>query len=490
MKILQEILNSKVLLEEGKIEFEDVKLVDSTLEQTAETLKSILRPSDLTLKEVYCQFLSCTEKTLVKSIKKYSLFRSKIWRYALMKILDEKEYLPVDIDFKSEKTTFSLSKERNDLQIIQIGPNKEVKIPTHYHLGIEKGNKRFILQAQDDFDIFCISFFYEKNDEGIIDEFVKHIDEWIKENNFYKKAKISPNGKFIDVKDYTWKDVFLDEDVKKQLVLNIVDFFEKEKIYKANGISSKCGLIWEGPPGTGKTLTAKILANVLNDITFIWVTPDDVFTPKDVANIYDMARELSPSIVFFEDADLFCTQRSLGSDNRVLGEIMNQLDGLVPLEGVVTIFTSNDPGTMEKALIDRPGRFDERIEFLLPKKDIIIKLLKNFLDIPHYNDKDLPEIAENIETMKLSGAHIKRVCDLATIYAINEKSLKGDIAVLDKEHFFKALNKMQKIKIKAVKKDDYLEPREYGPIRSRVVENTEKKSILGKVISEIQSNKR
>jgi AAA+ superfamily predicted ATPase len=436
-------------------ENKEINISKANLGQIGQMIDAVFHPyreDPVTLDKIYCSFLKCKSDDISRDKKVYPPYRTNLVLYALDKILSgDSPYIKQELDLKVENNYVTLGKNDSDFHRIKISSTKEVRIPSYFHIGIQRSGGRFVLKTEIGWNgSITLHLIYKKGDEEFIDGFIEYLNNWIHKNNFYKGSKITPAGEFIDVKDYSWDDVFLKDETKDQIVMNVISFFKKEEIYKKNGISAKCGLIWEGPPGTGKTLTAKILANQLKDITFIWITPDDLHSSQSVSEIYMMARELSPTIVFFEDADLFCMDRGISRSNAILGEIMNQLDGLVQLEGVVTIFTSNDPGVMEKALVDRPGRFDERIVFGPPPKNIIISMLKKFMQKPKYDASDLDEVANRAEKIKLTGAHIKRLSDLAIIYAINEDSINSDgIAKVEAVHFFKALDKLKDMRIKA-----------------------------------------
>ena len=457
-KVLKEINEEDFRFANNK----NITLNKATLGQTGQILDLILHPPREEHKNAHCQYLECDPDDLIRDTKQFPAYKANLFKYVLF--YKDKKYKKEDLnttmknsDGKSFDYCVSAS-ESKDFQIINISQDKTVRIPTRIHVGMKKGSTKFIMKLVEDFNYFAIQFYYVKGKEKVIDDFIDYLNDLVDKNNFYKGQKISPGMDFLKLGNITWNDIFLDSETKEKISNNILDFFEKEEIYKKNGISSKCGLIWEGPPGTGKTLAGRVVASVLEGITFIWITPDDVRSASDVKSIYKIAKDLGPSVVFFEDADLYCVDRGRGGRNPVLGEIMNQLDGLVPLEGVVTIFTTNDPDVLEQALIDRPGRFDERVEFLPPKALVIVKMMKKFLTIPSYDEDDFDDIAEKSEKIKLTGAHIKRLCDLSTIFAIKDDSLdENDIAQLKKEHFEKAFENIKDMKIKAGEsKADYL----------------------------------
>jgi cell division protease FtsH len=142
-------------------------------------------------------------------------------------------------------------------------------------------------------------------------------------------------------------------------------------------MKSRRGLILSGPPGTGKTLVGKVLADTLG-VTFLWVLPRHVGSPDNIAEILNAARFLSPVVVLFEDLDLFGEDRHAGQSS-ILGELMNQLDGVSENDGIVTIATTNRLEVVESALRNRPGRFDRVIELGLPDMKARRKLLQRLL---------------------------------------------------------------------------------------------------------------
>jgi ATP-dependent 26S proteasome regulatory subunit len=127
------------------------------------------------------------------------------------------------------------------------------------------------------------------------------------------------------------------------------------------GVKARRGLILSGPPGTGKTLLGKVLADTL-DVSFMWVTPRHIANPQSFADILMVARFVSPVVVFLEDLDLFAGERESGGGTG-LGELMNQLDGAAENQDIVVIATTNHLDVVEKALRNRPGRFDRVLEF-------------------------------------------------------------------------------------------------------------------------------
>lgn len=271
-----------------------------------------------------------------------------------------------------------------------------------------------------------------------------------KKNNFLKGQKIDAKCKFISFdRTYSWDDLILDEVRKDDVRRNLANIIEYSDVYEKNGLTIKRGLIFHGPPGTGKTLLGKILCNLV-DWTFVWVTPRHLETARDVTRIVSMCRDLSPSILFLEDIDLFGGNRNQNSNVGVLGELMNQLDGIQENKNVITIATTNDVTVLEKALLKRPGRFDRVIEFGEPKDESIVKMLKLFAKGVNLDaDVNFDTLAKSLNG--LTGAQVRELVNLAILYAIDTKSYNEDkILSVKTSHFEQALPAVKKKDFKAV----------------------------------------
>jgi len=227
--------------------------------------------------------------------------------------------------------------------------------------------------------------------------------------------------------------LILPAELKDTLRSNICNLFDKLELYRKNKIVFKRGLILSGVPGTGKTLLGKILCSQI-DAAFIWVTPKFLTDAKQVSNICTMARELSPSVLFLEDIDLYGTSRHQTADKSVLGELMNQLDGLIENQYVIVIATTNDEESMEKALKNRPGRFDRIIKIPEPDEVCRLKMLELFTKNLTLDGLDLKAIAK--KTASFTGAHMKELVTTAVMNAMDKNSLDKDSnVILTKDHF-------------------------------------------------------
>jgi len=205
------------------------------------------------------------------------------------------------------------------------------------------------------------------------------------------------------------------------------------ELYEEIGIKPPKGVILYGSPGTGKTLLAKAVANQTS-ATFLRVVGSELIQkylgdgPKLVRELFRVADELSPSIVFIDEIDAIGTKRyeahSGGEKEiqRTMLELLNQLDGFDSRGDVKVIMATNRIETLDPALI-RPGRIDRKIEFPLPD----IKTKRKIFQI-HTGRMTLAEdvnLEEFVMTKdELSGADIKAICTEAGLLALRERRMK------------------------------------------------------------------
>jgi len=205
------------------------------------------------------------------------------------------------------------------------------------------------------------------------------------------------------------------------------------ELYEEVGIKPPKGVILYGVPGTGKTLLAKAVANSTS-ATFLRVVGSELIQkylgdgPKLVRELFRVADELAPSIVFIDEIDAVGTKRyesHSGGEReiqRTMLELLNQLDGFDSRHDVKVIMATNRIETLDPALI-RPGRIDRKIEFPLPD----IKTKRKIFQI-HTGKMTLAEDVTLEEFVmskdELSGADIKAICSEAGLLALRERRMK------------------------------------------------------------------
>eukprot|EP00878_Enallax_costatus_P001386 GHUV01001536.1.p1 GENE.GHUV01001536.1~~GHUV01001536.1.p1 ORF type:complete len:447 (+),score=137.91 GHUV01001536.1:262-1602(+) len=205
------------------------------------------------------------------------------------------------------------------------------------------------------------------------------------------------------------------------------------ELYEDIGIKPPKGVILYGEPGTGKTLLAKAVANSTS-ATFLRVVGSELIQkylgdgPKLVRELFRVADELSPSIVFIDEIDAIGTKRyesHSGGEReiqRTMLELLNQMDGFDALSEVKVIMATNRIDTLDPALI-RPGRIDRKIEFPLPDaktKRRIFGIHTGRMTLS--DDVNLEEFV--MAKDELSGADIKAVCTEAGLLALRERRMR------------------------------------------------------------------
>ncbi|KAL4468285.1 hypothetical protein ABPG72_015821 [Tetrahymena utriculariae] len=222
------------------------------------------------------------------------------------------------------------------------------------------------------------------------------------------------------------------------------------EIYEDMGIKPPKGVIMYGPPGTGKTLLAKAVANETS-ATFLRIVGSELIQkyagegPKLVRELFRVAEEHAPSIVFIDEIDAVGSKRyntSSGGEKeiqRTMLELLNQLDGFDSRTDVKVILATNKIESLDPALI-RPGRIDRKIEFPVPD----MKTKKKIFEI-HTSKMSLGEEV-NFDTFvhvkdDLSGADIKAMCTEAGLLALRERRMKVTL-----DDFTKAKDKVLYLK--------------------------------------------
>jgi AAA+ superfamily predicted ATPase len=172
------------------------------------------------------------------------------------------------------------------------------------------------------------------------------------------------------------EDIVIDEEVRETLRRNVIDLHLKRDMLKAHHVPIRRGVLLYGPPGTGKTFACRYLCGKLPNITRIVATGAALL---QVNSIFSLARTLQPSLVILEDVDLVFSSREVNLYSSVLGDLLDQMDGLRPHEDIGFILTTNSIDRMEAAIKDRPGRISQCIYFGAPKAELRKRYLLHYL---------------------------------------------------------------------------------------------------------------
>ncbi|CAG8469256.1 9474_t:CDS:2 [Dentiscutata erythropus] len=232
--------------------------------------------------------------------------------------------------------------------------------------------------------------------------------------------------------DVTYADVG-GLDIQKQEIREAVELpLTHFDLYRQIGIDPPRGVLLYGPPGTGKTMLVKAVAHHTT-ASFIRVVGSEFVQkylgegPRMVRDVFRLARENSPAIIFIDEIDAIATKRfdaQTGADRevqRILLELLNQMDGFDQTSNVKVIMATNRADTLDPALL-RPGRLDRKIEFPTPdrrQKRLIFSTITSKMNLSE--EVDLEDFVSRPD--KLSGAEIHAICQEAGMQAVRKKSI-------------------------------------------------------------------
>ncbi|KAJ9112803.1 26S proteasome regulatory subunit 6B [Naganishia adeliensis] len=217
-------------------------------------------------------------------------------------------------------------------------------------------------------------------------------------------------------------------DAQKQEIREAVELpLTQHDLYRNIGIDPPRGVLLYGPPGTGKTMLVKAVANATT-ASFIRVVGSEFVQkylgegPRMVRDVFRMARENSPCIIFIDEVDAIATKRfdaQTGADRevqRILLELLNQMDGFDQGDNVKVIMATNRQDTLDPALL-RPGRLDRKIEFPFPsrrERRLIFQTVTSKMNLGP--DIDLEDYVSRPD--RLSSAEIAAICQAAGLQVI------------------------------------------------------------------------
>lgn len=238
--------------------------------------------------------------------------------------------------------------------------------------------------------------------------------------------------------DITYDDIGGLETQKQEIIETVELPLKQYELYKQIGIDPPRGVLLYGPPGTGKTMLVKAVANATK-ATFIQVNGSEFVQkylgegPRMVRDVFRLAREKSPSIVFIDEVDSIATKRfdaATSADRevqRVLIELLNQMDGFDININVKVIMATNRADTLDPALL-RPGRMDRKIDFPMPdkrQKRLVFNAITSKMNLSE--DVNLEVFVNRPD--KLSCADMNSICQEAGMLAIRN----GRYVILQKD---------------------------------------------------------
>ncbi len=248
----------------------------------------------------------------------------------------------------------------------------------------------------------------------------------------------------IEIPDVHWEDVGGLENAKQELIEVVEWPLKYPDAFKRIGIEPPHGILLYGPPGTGKTLLARAVATE-SEANFISIKGPQLLSKwvgeseKGVRETFRKAKMAAPTIIFFDEIDALVPKRGSGFGDahvteRVISQLLTELDGLEKLENVVVIGATNRPDLVDPALL-RPGRFDRLVLAPAPDEEARLEILKiHTKGMPLGKDVNLKLLAKEIGGY--SGSDIAALCREAAMRVLR-KDIKGKEVRM--QHFREAM---------------------------------------------------
>ena len=260
--------------------------------------------------------------------------------------------------------------------------------------------------------------------------------------NAYKE--ITPTAMrevYIEVPTTQWTDIGGLEEVKNDLRESVEWPLKTPEMFSRLGIRPPKGILLYGPPGCGKTLLARGVATE-SAANFITIKGPEIFSKwvgeseKAIREVFRKARMAAPAVIFFDEIDSLLPRRGVGFGDsgvseRVISQLLTEMDGIVSLEDIVVIAATNRPDMIDPAVL-RPGRFDRLIYVPEPDEQSRLQIFKIYTkDMPLTKDVDLTQLAAMAKNY--SGADISALCREAAMYALRKDQNTKEVTNADFE---------------------------------------------------------
>ncbi|MGB9902103.1 CDC48 family AAA ATPase [Methanothrix sp.] len=247
--------------------------------------------------------------------------------------------------------------------------------------------------------------------------------------------KIEPSAMrevLVEIPEVHWSDIGGLEEAKQALREAVEWPIMYPEAFEAVGIRPPRGVLLYGPPGTGKTMIARAVATE-SQLNFISIKGPELMSKwvgeseRAVREVFRKAKQAAPALIFFDEIDSIVPARDSGRDShvteRVVSQLLTEIDGLVELKDVVVLAATNRPDLIDPSLL-RPGRFDRMIYIPMPDRAARKKIFEIYMRrMPVADDVDIDELAARTEGY--TGADIEMICREAGMLALREKIQPG-----------------------------------------------------------------
>ncbi|MDI9608945.1 MAG: CDC48 family AAA ATPase [Candidatus Verstraetearchaeota archaeon] len=286
--------------------------------------------------------------------------------------------------------------------------------------------------------------------ERVPQEFLEKLEITMEDfmNAFREVTPTELREVYVEIPNVRWSDIGGLDSIKQELIEAIEWPLKYPERFKRLGIKPPKGVLLYGPPGCGKTLLAKAVANE-SEANFITVKGPEIFSKwvgeseRAIREVFRKARTAAPVVIFFDEIDSIAPMRGGGSSDsmvteRVISQLLTEMDGLVGLFNVVIIGATNRPDIIDPALL-RPGRFDKLLYVPEPDNETRLQIFKiHTKDMPLAKDVDIDRLVAM--TMNYAGSDIEALCREAGMMALREDPEAKEVQM---RHFLKAKEKIR-----------------------------------------------
>ncbi len=273
----------------------------------------------------------------------------------------------------------------------------------------------------------------------------------VRQNDFMDALKtVRPSAMrevLVETPSVGWENIGGLDKIKEELREAVEWPLKFPETFERMGIRPSRGILLYGPPGTGKTLLAKAVAKE-SEANFIQVKGPSLLSmwvgksEEGMRKVFERARQVSPCIIFFDEIDALAGKRGIETGTKVTDRVLNQMlaemDGLEDLNDVLVIGATNRPDMLDSGLL-RPGRFDKILLVASPEEEGRLGILKiHTKNMPLSRDVDIKDISK--KTIGYTGADIEALTREAAMLALRESK---EAKQVKKKHFNEALRKIK-----------------------------------------------
>ena len=272
---------------------------------------------------------------------------------------------------------------------------------------------------------------------SILEKMVVNMDDFM--NAYREVTPTAMREVYVEVPTIHWNDVGGLENVKGELVEAVEWPIKRPEVFKRMGIRPPKGILLHGPPGCGKTLVARAVATE-SEANFISIKGPEIFSKwvgeseKAIREIFRKGRTAAPAIIFFDEIDAIVPRRGMaysdsGATERVISQLLTELDGIETLENVVVIAATNRPDILDPAVL-RPGRFDRLIYVPAPDQKTLEQIFKIYTaSMPLDKTVNIQDLTRM--TPGYSGADVEAVCREAALNALRRNAEAKEVSADD-----------------------------------------------------------